>query len=322
MAETFLVSARHYHLPTELLREVVHYYAHIISWRIPERARQSYKPNWTDYQPLTLASKVLRQLSLETWFEVYYAQSPEDLVNAWPEFSTWTRELHCVELGTDLQIRPVQWTLQAFRRLRKLRIDFDPSQSNAMLLMRFDHPRPIASHLQELEVHDVSWPSPMVVRLVSEAFPALRVLKLMQDLVWCGLCNTCRFATFKDHPPPEIMYEKTVGLPRYYETYLMSLAQLHTVQLTVAYGLGGLVSLSNNDVLWTGECDDCMDMMFPSWDGFKAEWVEQKKTMERPPSLKCVRWRFRHKNAVDVAVDLEEMESPSGQEEDDDEDDT
>lgn len=123
------------------------------------------------------------------------------------------RELHCVELGTDLQIRPVQWTLQAFRRLRKLRIDFDPSQSNAMLLMRFDHPRPIASHLQELEVHDVSWPSPMVVRLVSEAFPALRVLKLMQDLVWCGLCNTCRFATFKDHPPPEIMYEKTVGLP-------------------------------------------------------------------------------------------------------------
>lgn len=102
----------------------------------------------------------------------------------------------------------------------------------------------------------------------------------------------------------------------------MSLAQLHTVQLTVAYGLGGLVSLSNNDVLWTGECDDCMDMMFPSWDGFKAEWVEQKKTMERPPSLKCVRWRFRHKNEVDVAVDLEEMESPSGQEEDDDEDDT
>lgn len=107
----------------------------------------------------------------------------------------------------------MQWTLQAFRRLRKLRVDFDPSQSNAMLLMRFDHPRPIASHLQELEVYDVSWPSPMVVRLVSEAFPALRVLKMAQDLVWCGLCNTCRFATFKDHPPPEIVYEKTVGLP-------------------------------------------------------------------------------------------------------------
>lgn len=89
MAETFLISARH--LPTELLREVVHYYAYIICWRDPERARQSYKPHWADYQPLTLASKVLRQLSLETWFEVYYAQSPEDLVNAWPEFSIWTR---------------------------------------------------------------------------------------------------------------------------------------------------------------------------------------------------------------------------------------
>lgn len=109
---------------------------------------------------------------------------------------------------------------------------------------------------------------------------------------------------------------------RYYETYLMSLTQLHTVQLTVAYGLGGLASLSNNDAFWTGECDACMDMMFPSWDGFKAEWVEKKKTTERPPSLKSVRWRFRHKDVADVAVELEEMESPSGQEEEDDEDDT
>lgn len=91
MADASLVNTPRSRLPTELLREVVHYYAYIISWRDPERARQSYKPHWADYQPLTLASKVLRQLSLETWFEVYYAQSPEDLVSAWPEFSIWTR---------------------------------------------------------------------------------------------------------------------------------------------------------------------------------------------------------------------------------------
>lgn len=102
----------------------------------------------------------------------------------------------------------------------------------------------------------------------------------------------------------------------------MPLTRLHTVQLTVAYGLGGLTSLSNNDALWSGECDACMDMMFPSWDGFQAEWVQKKKNMERPPSLKCVHWRFRHKDVADIAVDLEEMESPSGQEEEDDEDDT
>lgn len=91
MAETSIGSIRRSRLPTELLREIVQYYAHTISWRDPERARESYKPHWTDYQPLILASKVLRQLSLETWFEVYYAQSPEDLANAWPEFSIWTR---------------------------------------------------------------------------------------------------------------------------------------------------------------------------------------------------------------------------------------
>ena len=107
----------------------------------------------------------------------------------------------------------MQWDFRAFDRLRKLRIDFDPMQSNAMLLMRFDHPRHIASQLQELEIHDISWPSPMVVRLIAVAFPGLRTFKLSQDLIWCNLCNICRFSTFRDHPPEEIVYDKTVGLP-------------------------------------------------------------------------------------------------------------
>ncbi|KAI0371931.1 hypothetical protein BV20DRAFT_964590 [Pilatotrama ljubarskyi] len=309
-------------LPVELLGEVVHHYARMLPPRDPDKPRQSYKPNWTDYESLTLASKVLRQLALEAWFEVYYAQSPDDLLNVWSEFSTWTKELHCVELDTDLQARPVQWSLRAFHRLRKLRVDFDPTKSNAMLLMRFDHPRNIASQLQELEVHDVWWPSPMVLRLISQAFPGLRVLKLSQDLVWCNLCNICRFATFKDHPPAEIVYEKVVGLPKHYAMYLMPLTRLQSVQITISYGLGGLTSLSQtNDDLWAGECDACMDMMFAS-EGFKAEWIERKKAMERPTSLQIVRWRFRHKNVEDVVVDLEdEMEHATGQNEEDDDDD-
>ncbi|KAI0360698.1 hypothetical protein OH77DRAFT_1393119 [Trametes cingulata] len=322
MRETDATYSRSPQLPTELLREVVHHYARAMPSRGHDKPRESYKPLWSDFEPLTLASKALRQLALEAWFEVYYAQSPDDLLNVWPEFSIWTRELHCVELGTDLQIRPVQWSLRAFRRLRKLRVDFDPAQSNAMLLMRFDHPRNIAAQLQELEVHDVSWPSPMVLRLISQAFPGLRVLKLAQDLVWCNLCNICRFATFKDHPPEEIVYEKVVGLPKHYAMYLMPLTKLQSVHLTVSYGLRGLTSLnqSNND-LWSGECDACMDMMFAS-EGFKAEWIERKKTMERPPSLKCVRWKFRHKNQEEVVVDLEdELENATGQNEDDEDDD-
>lgn len=123
------------------------------------------------------------------------------------------RELHCVELDTDLESRPVQWSLQAFRRLDKLRVDFDATKSNAMLLMRFDYPRAVVSQIKQLEIYDLSWPSPMMLRLVGDAFSGLHTLKLAQDLVWCSLCNICRFATFKDHPPEEIVYEKVVGLP-------------------------------------------------------------------------------------------------------------
>ena len=117
-----------------------------------------------------------------------------------------------MELGSDLQVLPVQWNLRAFPRIRKLRVDFDPAKSNALLLMRFDHPRHIASQIQELELYDISWPSPMTVRLISQGFHGIRVLKLSQDLIWCNLCNICRFATFRDHPPAEIVYDKFVGL--------------------------------------------------------------------------------------------------------------
>ncbi|KAI0659175.1 hypothetical protein C8Q70DRAFT_916332 [Cubamyces menziesii] len=293
-------------LPTELLREVVQYYAQTVAWREPENPRHSYKPRWSDFEPLTLTSKVLRQLALEAWFEVYYAQSPGDLLHVWPEVGVWTRELHCVDLGTDLKICPVQWCLRAFRRLRKLRVDFDPAQSNAMLLMRFDHPRLIASRLQELEVHDMSWPSPMIMGLVSDAFPGLRVLKLSQDLIWCSLCNTCCFPTFMDHPPQRIVYEKGLGLPIHYARYLAPLVHLHTICITVSYDLGGLLSLSQgNDTLWCGECDACMDMMFYDVN-FKDQWVERKKTMDRPPALKRVEWLLRHKKAEDVFEGLAE----------------
>ncbi|KAI0674280.1 hypothetical protein C8Q78DRAFT_1067363 [Trametes maxima] len=307
-------SLRRCQLPTELLREIVFHYSQGAPLQEQEASRERCKPLWTHFEPLSLTSKVLRQLSLEAWFEVYYAQSPEDLSNGWPEFSTWTRELHCVELGTDLRVRPVvQWDMRTFRRLRKLRVDFDPKQSNAMLLTRFDQPPTIASQLQELELHDISWPSPMIIRFIGQTFSGLRVLKMAQDLAWCSLCNTCCFATFKDPPPEEIMYDKVVGLPRHYATFLASLSQLEFIHLTVSYGLGGSISLSScNDVLWTGECDACMDIMFESAD-YKRGWAERKATIERPPFLKSVRWRFRHKDAEDVAIDLEdEPETPAG----------
>lgn len=204
-----------------------------------------------------------------------------------------------------------------------------------MLLIRFDHPRQIASHIQELEVYDVSWPSPMTARIIAESFLGLRVLKLSQDLVWCNLCNICCFATFSEPPPAEIVYEKVVGLPvskfyspaiaplnplyqSHYIHFLKSLAMLQYVTLSIAYGLGGKTSLSeSNDDTWTGECDACMDMMYAS-DDYRREWVEKKKNLERPPSLKLVTWRFRQKNATDVIFDVDdEPEGPPTEDESD-----
>ena len=236
------------------------------------------------------------------------------------------RELHCVELGTDLQVLPVHWNLRAFHRLRKLRIDFDPMMSNTMLLMRFDYPKHIASGIQELEIYDTSWPSPLTIRLIVDAFSGLRTLKLCQDLIWCSLCNICCFSTFRDHPPEEIIYDKIVGLPvsasvavmsrgltmliskGHYATYMRSLTNLEEVVLTISYGLGGHLLLSEDNAnLWTGECDACMDMMYAEED-FRKDWVEKKTQTLRPPSLRFVKWRFHHKDVGEVVhlVDMDE----------------
>ena len=79
-------------LPTELLRQIVFEYIRTYDeGRKLEEPRHSYKPPWSSVEPLTLASKVLRQLAFEAWFEVYYAHTPEDLLDAWPEFKLWTK---------------------------------------------------------------------------------------------------------------------------------------------------------------------------------------------------------------------------------------
>ena len=81
------------HLPTELLRQIVIDYASSERQAGDQASqpRHSYKPPWSTIQPLTLASKVLRELALEAWFEIYYAHSPDDLLHVWPMFSSWTR---------------------------------------------------------------------------------------------------------------------------------------------------------------------------------------------------------------------------------------
>lgn len=79
-------------LPTELLRHIV--FDYVLTFdegRKLEQPQQTYKPPWNSVEPLTLTSKVLRQLAFEAWFRVYYVHSPDDLLTAWPEFALWTK---------------------------------------------------------------------------------------------------------------------------------------------------------------------------------------------------------------------------------------
>lgn len=79
-------------LPIELLRHVVFEYVSTLDdGRKLEEPLQSYKPLWSFVEPLTLTSKVLRQLAFEAWFEVYYVHTPDDLLNGWSEFGLWTK---------------------------------------------------------------------------------------------------------------------------------------------------------------------------------------------------------------------------------------
>lgn len=121
---------------------------------------------------------------------------------------TEASQLHCRDRDRALHDDDTQWDLRRFPRVCKLRLDVDPLDYNYRL--RFRHTPPA---LQELEMHDHPWPSPMVMQSIAETFPELRVLKLSQNAIWCGLCNTCNVASFNVPPPSPLVYTSGKGLP-------------------------------------------------------------------------------------------------------------
>ncbi|KAI0916254.1 hypothetical protein AcW1_009919 [Taiwanofungus camphoratus] len=158
--------------------------------------------------------------------------------------------------------------------------------------LRFRHTPPA---LQELEMHDHPWPSPMVMQSIAETFPELRVLKLSQNAIWCGLCNTCNVASFNVPPPSPLVYTSGKGLPSHYHQFLAPLVHLQTVHLIVGFDTDGGTSIHDaNDNMWCGECDHCMSLMYAD-EAFRSEWVEKKKSPHpTPPSLRRVEWYFTY----------------------------
>ncbi|KAF9062986.1 hypothetical protein BDP27DRAFT_255626 [Rhodocollybia butyracea] len=127
-------------------------------------------------------------------------------------------------------------------------------------------------------------------------FPMLRILKLQQARIWCGLCHTCSIPKFQRPKPEMIRYKNGIGLPRHYSQAFASLLNLETVYLTVGVLESGKTILGSEEGknlnYWSGECDRCMEVMYDD-ETFRRDWVAKKKNwVTKPPRLSTVEWHF------------------------------
>lgn len=216
-------------LPTELLREVILSYLVVV---LPQSNCEDVrsiasKPGWKLVEPLSSSSRTLRHLTLEAWFETYIAKRPSDLLcldhfphmiaratyvpsyhSKCPLNLLMTSELRCIDRGDTRRDEEFQWNLRNLWKVRSLRLDVDPLDYGYNI--HFLNVPPV---LCVLEIHDHPSPSPKVMQEIARTFPALRTLKLSQNAIWCGLCNTCNVASFKEAPVSPVIYKGGMGLP-------------------------------------------------------------------------------------------------------------
>lgn len=126
------------------------------------------------------------------------------------------RKLHCVEFAAD----PTKmWNLERLNNLRSIRFDFrgivfdqtdimDPDSGAALFAFSAS-----AARIRHLDLRNLDWPAPWMLRHISLSFNGLESLYLEQDPIWCSLCNTCNLVQFKDPGPDFIVYTNGVGLP-------------------------------------------------------------------------------------------------------------
>lgn len=67
--------------------------------------------------------------------------------------------------------------------------------------------------IRHLEVKDLTWPDYLAMTLIACHFPMLETLKLAQQNVWCGMCNTCSFVSFDTRTNQRLSYGRGDGLP-------------------------------------------------------------------------------------------------------------
>jgi len=211
-------------LPLELVREIIRlllFSAPPRSWN-PEIPGCSTKPTWDTINALSLTSQSYRALALEAWFRTLHIKSPGNLTffrdSGWfPELgSKWTRHLHCIQAASNFVCF---WNLSSFLRISSIRLDWlspIPTPSFAfpdapLGTLPFLH---LSSTVEHFDLRGSTWPYPGVIEGIpnTPGFGRLKTLKMVQDAVWCGLCNAFCAVQFKDRPTG-VVYEGGLGLP-------------------------------------------------------------------------------------------------------------
>ncbi|KAF9004578.1 hypothetical protein BDQ17DRAFT_1424428 [Cyathus striatus] len=216
------------------------------------------------------------------------------------------------------------WDISNFLRLDAIRLDWLSRTLIPYWISPEDPPERIpftnpSCHVVEFDIRGLSWPSPHAFKLVSYTLQDLKIFRMRQRRIWCGLCHTCCEPRFLPPGPDKIAYTDGLGLPIHYAQALSQLKHLEEVYITVPDAGKGktLLADNGNPHMWAGECDRCMEIMYED-NTFREKWVSRKRGIGtgesadgtvyiRPPSLRRVEWHFL--KSAPVEAELSEAES-------------
>ncbi len=160
----------------------------------------------------------------------------------------------------------------------------------------YGFPRAKASGVTELDLRDVLWPSPMVLRgYLQEFFSVARTpIASVTDMVWTlqylqyrqiqrSLSDEDRVQkrpwTSSNSRRHRIHCHGSFYLKGHYPKALSCLKQLEYVYLSIGVLSSGTTILadgSDNENMWAGECDSCMTSMY-SDEEFRQKWLRRRK---------------------------------------------
>ena len=122
------------------------------------------------------------------------------------------RYLHCVQPASG---KVFIWSLYGFQRIASLRVDW--LHKNAILQdITGEEVIPfidVHCPIKELDIRGVQYPSPMMIKALTNPFQHLVKLKLDLVRVWCGLCHTVTFVRLPNSAPKSFLYKGGIGLP-------------------------------------------------------------------------------------------------------------